>query len=127
MKRKPICFVLFALLLPLMLLPAHADSGPKPSVVVDILGLEGRACYATLLSTTSSTGPHSSLWEENQDGERVRNWQITGPSYYEEDRAVSAAFTAYEETEPDGLYYLQYFGDCSQGGIPLDVLPAPDL
>lgn len=119
MKRKPICFVLFALLLPLMLLPAHADTGPKPSVVVDILGLEGRACYATLLSTTSSTGPHSSLWEENQDGERVRNWGITpgytGPGCSEEERAISAAFTAYEETEPDGLYYLQYFGDCSQG------------
>lgn len=123
MKRIRVRVLLCALLLSVMALPIHADTGPKPSVVVNILGLEGRTCYATLLSTTSSTGPHSSLWQENQEGERVRNESIGLGFHGDGEYPIALAFTDYEETEPDGLYYLQYFDDCSQGEFQWGYYP----
>lgn len=44
---------------------ASADIGPKPSVVVDFIGLEGETYYATLLSSVKSTGPYSALSDSN--------------------------------------------------------------
>ena len=37
----------------------QADTGPKPSVVVDIKGLEGQEYWVTLLAKEESTGPYS--------------------------------------------------------------------
>ncbi len=46
-------------------LTASADTGPKPSVVIDFNGLEGKTYYATLLSSVESTGPFSALNDNN--------------------------------------------------------------
>ncbi len=85
-------------------LTAHADMGPKPSVVVDFSGLEGQHYYATLLSRVKSTGPHTALSGSNQEYMR----------YQEEDEEydIFLKFVQYEDA--DGFYFLQFFQDCSQ-------------
>jgi hypothetical protein len=47
-----LCIILITGMFPLT---ACADTGPKPSVVVDFIGLEGKTYYATLLSSVKST------------------------------------------------------------------------
>ena len=78
--KKRWCSILTALLLllPLAAMPASADAGPKPSVVVELTGLEGRTCWGTLLSQQEGTGPYGRFSE----GETVE-----GP---EKDRALRA-------------------------------------
>ncbi|MEL7602134.1 MAG: hypothetical protein AAGU77_03170 [Bacillota bacterium] len=51
-----LCVLLAVVMLPM---PARADMGPKPSVVVDFKGMAGERYYATLLSLKKSTGPFS--------------------------------------------------------------------
>ena len=75
-KKTLIRLACLLLLLSAMALPVYGDTGPKPSVNVTIEGLEGRACWATLLSARSSTGPHSSLWRESERGQWVKNQHI---------------------------------------------------
>ena len=99
--KKRWCSILTALLLllPLAAMPASADAGPKPSVVVELTGLEGRTCWGTLLSQQEGTGPYGRFSE----GETVE-----GP---EKDRALRAmrpldqrAFTCWtsRRTAPTG-------------------------
>lgn len=83
-------------------IPAHADMGPKPSVVLRFSGLEGETFYATLLSKTDSTGPYSAL----QGGEEFVHYQEGDPDY-----AVFLRFVEYEDS--DGFYFLQYFENCT--------------
>lgn len=92
-----------AILLCALPVPVFADMGPKPSVVVDFIGLGDTRCYATLLSETPSTGPHSAVGEY-PDNER----------YHERDAeyAVWQKFASYQDA--DGYYFLQYFGDCTE-------------
>lgn len=60
MRKNLLRVLCVLLLLPLFTLPAFADMGPKPSVVVDFTGVpEGTDYYATLLAEESSTGPWS--------------------------------------------------------------------
>ena len=61
--------LLACLLLPLFCLPARADAGPKPSVVIALEGLEGRECWGTLLSAQRSTGPYSASDTLNLSGD----------------------------------------------------------
>lgn len=100
-KLIPLLASVFALLLVLPV-TARADMGPKPSIVIDFRGLEGEAYYATLLSRANSTGPHSAL----ERGGTAR--------YHEGDEGYDAflSFAGYKDT--DGLYFLQYFQDCTQ-------------
>ena len=103
------------LLLGCVTLPVHADTGPKPSVVVELTGLEGRECWATLLSTTHSTGPHSSIFRPTESGGRERNHNIgygyppDAPEY-----PILKAFMAYEEDDPEELYFLQFVQNCTE-------------
>ena len=55
-----VCAVVCAALLMLTAaVPALADMGPKPTVIVTVKGLPEGECYGTLLSQTDSTGPES--------------------------------------------------------------------
>lgn len=102
---KRIVFVLLCVLTLTILFPltASADMGPKPSVVINFSGLDGKAYYGTLLSSVKSTGPYSAL---NSNGVSTR---------YEEgdkDYEIFLKFAGYHDT--DGYYFMQFFEDCTQ-------------
>lgn len=68
-----------------------ADIGPKPSVVIEITGLEDKNYYATLLSEKKSTGP----------------WSHGNPYYdYMGEEWVFKEFSKYEDV--DGYYFLSF-------------------
>lgn len=102
MKRTIRPWLLIVALLLLCSVTAYGDIGPKPSVIIDFRGLEGERYYATLLSTTPSTGPHTAL-----TGGTPARVQEGDPDYH-----IFQKFAQYED--PDGLYFLQFFQDCSQ-------------
>lgn len=88
--------VFFAILLVCCIpLTARADTGPKPSVHVTLENLEDVTCYATLLSSTESTGP-ASVWDGEED-HIYSNF---------ENMDVLRAFADYKD--PDGFYFLQW-------------------
>ncbi len=80
---------------------AFADTGPKPSVVIDLVGLDGKECYATLLSEDDSYGPNRA-WRE---GEEMY-------AYHEDDPEIWRKFVDYKDT--DGYYFLQQFWNCTE-------------
>ena len=96
---KKALFIILIFMVPGML---FADLGPKPSVNVDIVGLEtGRECWATLISETSTTGP-ASAWDGKEEN-----------AYYNEGQEeIWRAYTEYEDT--DGYYFLQWIWDVSE-------------
>ena len=75
---------------------AFADTGPKPSVVIELVGLDGMECYATLLSEVDSYGPNRA-WRE---GEEML-------AYHETDKEIWQKFVGYKDK--DGYYFLQQF------------------
>ena len=83
---------------------AKADIGPKPSVVVDFTGFEGKTYYVTLLSSTESTGPFSA--PDISSLEDLR--------YEENDDEFDIFIKFAEYKDPDGFYFLQPFSDCTQ-------------
>ena len=101
MKRNKLLmfFFVFLLTVSFFVFPVHADTGPKPSVRVDIRGLEDEIYYVTLLSLTESTGPSSAY-----DG--------TNPDYQEgnKDYDIWKIFVEYQDA--DGFYFLQRFQKC---------------
>lgn len=92
--------VLIPVLLSLLAGAALADTGPKPSVTLDIKGLDGQRCYVTLLAQEESTGPWSKQKSlaDSFAGDDV-------------DEVVWTAFNDYRD--PDGLYFLGWFADCT--------------
>lgn len=95
-----LCVLLAVVMLPM---PARADMGPKPSVVVDFKGMAGERYYATLLSLKKSTGPFSA----------PRGGGDAYARYHEGDEGydVFLKFAGYQDA--DGFYFLQYFQDCT--------------
>jgi hypothetical protein len=84
---------------------AHADTGPKPSVVIEFEGLPSGDCYVTLLSKSESTGPYS-VYDGDPDHAQYQEGDADYP--------VWEKFASYEDE--DGYYFLQYFarlGDSS--------------
>lgn len=124
MKKRMFQLLCALLLLGSMILPAFADTGPKPSVNITLKNLPAEPCYVTLLSTVPSTGPHSSIWKRNEAGERVRNHNI-GYDFYGADweRPVYDGFLAYEMSDPDELYFLQTFGLAENGSYRWGYYP----
>ena len=123
MKKRLFSFVWAALLLAAMALPAGADTGPKPSVEVAILGLEGRDCWATLLSEVPSNGPNQSLWRENEEGEWVRKENVTPwHSLGDPEYPAWSAFRAWEEEQQD-WFFLQEVWDASEGSFRWGYYP----
>ena len=105
MKRRImtalICCLLAALLIPTVL----ADTGPKPSVVIDFeydretWEANGKIpYYVTLLSEERGTGPYSAVEKASDITENPEN--------------AGDAFAAY--SDPDGFYYLGYHQECSE-------------
>ncbi|MEG0452019.1 MAG: hypothetical protein RR558_03060 [Coprobacillus sp.] len=97
-KRLWICLLMFSMLF-VFLSPVYADMGPKPSINLDIAGLEGQKYYVTLLSKEESTGPYS-----------VYNETIDGESKIKDN--IFKKFVEYQDT--DHYYFLQYFEECTQ-------------
>lgn len=98
MKKRVCLFLLVCCLVCCWVLPARADSGPKPSVVVDFFGLAGETYFATLLSDSDSSGP----------------W-IAGEAYadYYGPQDVWEAFTDYGAGQ-EAFYFLGFYQDCTE-------------
>lgn len=94
-QKLLICFMLFILTFSFPLV-VSADTGPKPSVVVNFSGISDETYYATLLSEEKSTGP----------------WNY-GEEYYDYlgDEEVFWKFSDYEDA--DGYYFLGFMDDCT--------------
>lgn len=117
MKRRlaPI-FAVFALL-PLLMSTVSADMGPKPSVNIEITGIS-EPCWGTLLSERESTGPYTSVKNEPERRGEERSWAGGRTSADAWD-----AFSAYEEIEPDGYYFLNFLDDCADGQLNWTYYP----
>ena len=102
MKRKLAALILAALLLAGLTCPALADMGPKPSVNLRFAGLGDAECWATMLSPQRQWGPYAAP-EVSGD-----TWRSDG------DDGVWEKFAAYDD--PDGYYFLQYFGEVTGDG-----------
>lgn len=82
------------ILLPVLLLPASADIGPKPSVIVDFIGIpDGEQYFVTLLAEESESGP----------------WGIG--VYADGDPLIRHKFATYED--PDGFRFLGCYDECT--------------
>ena len=105
MKSK-LTFILLLLVILFMAIPltANADMGPKPSIVISFEGLENEKYYVTLLSETSTTGPHRVY-----DGESNPKQFFYGE---DEDKRIWQKFVSYEDE--DGFYFLQFFVECTK-------------
>lgn len=104
MKKKLFIITLCVVVMFVLMQPyVYGDIGPKPSVVVNFIGLEGETYYVTLLSESSSTGPYSAVgrFEKNN---RYHNG--------DEDYEIWQEFVSYEDK--DGYFFLQYFKDCTE-------------
>ncbi|MBR3754287.1 MAG: hypothetical protein IKK49_04180 [Clostridia bacterium] len=102
MKRALTKIVPVVLILSLVFsFTAFADTGPKPSVVIELVGLDGRECYGTLLSEDESYGPNRA-WKE---GEEMY-------AYHEDDPGIWRKFVDYKDS--DGYYFLQQFWNCTE-------------
>ena len=115
MKRKLTRLLLcISAALTLLCVSVSADSGPKPSVNVAVRGLNGEEWYATLLSSTDSTGPYSVF---NKFGD-------TSPDELQELEADPAwrAFSRYADA--DGYYFLQFTAEgTGDGGFRWGYFP----
>lgn len=93
---------------------AFADTGPKPSVRIELLNLPEGRVYGTLLSEKKSTGP------ANYDPSYVP------PDWAEvQDADVWRAFQNYEDA--DGFYFLNELWDCSGGELAWTYYPPKDF
>lgn len=112
-KRIPKSVLLTIVLLLLLSFTAFADTGPKPSVVIELVGLGDEPCYGTLLSKYETNGPNG-VWKE---GEEMY-------AYHEDDPEIWRKFVDYKDT--DGYCFLQQFWYCNeQGGFKWGYYP-PD-
>lgn len=116
MKRNRLMSLTFTVLLLLVMsIPAAADMGPKPSVVVDFSGLLEGECWATLMAPTYTTGPHWSVIRENDDGQRVqREGAHRRIEQGDTRQRVWEAFHALELRDPE-LYFLQVYAEVTGG------------
>lgn len=96
MRIRRVCFTLFVSVVILLfsVFPVNADTGPKPSVVVNFELPDNEECYATLLSATEQLGP-ASAWDGTEEG-----------AYYDESEyEIWKAFVDFEDT--DGYFFVQ--------------------
>lgn len=99
MKKLHKWLACFVVIMTCLAIPVtvKADIGPKPSVVIEVTGFEGKEYHMTLLSERDSTGP----WSH-------------GNEYYDYMGEMQAfeAFEGYEDK--DGYYFLSFMQDCSE-------------
>lgn len=88
----------------LLSIAVFADMGPKPSVTLNIYGLDADEYYVTMFSKNSSTGPYS--WAG--DGEASVSVSIA------DTEAVWKKFAEYQDS--DQYYFLQYYDVIAREG-----------
>ena len=115
-RRLASIFAVFALL-PLLMSTVSADMGPKPSVNIEITGIS-EPCWGTLLSERESTGPYTSVKDHPERRGEEQSWAGERTSADAWD-----AFSAYEEIEPDGYYFLNFLDDCADGQLSWTYYP----
>lgn len=103
MKKLLLC--LCAMLV--LCVSAKADSGPKPSVNVNVRGLDGERWYATLLSETDDTGPYYVFEKFDKASPEERAEKESNPAWL--------AFQRYEDA--DGYYFLQFTAEGAGDGV----------
>lgn len=81
--------------------PVRADMGPKPSVVLDIKGLEGQEYRVTLLAKEESTGPFS------VDG-------VSETMEHQEEDMNNIFEKIMELTRNQDYHFLGYIQDCTE-------------
>jgi len=91
-------FIILLMIIIFCVVPVSADMGPKPTVKIDINGLEGKTYYVTLLSKEKSTGPHNIIKDIKKIDKNTKNYDIILKFY----------------NYKDEYYYLNTFEDCSQ-------------
>ena len=103
MKKRlfPLLLALL-LLIPVLLIPASADTGPKPSVTIYFENPLEKTYYATLLSEASSTGPHSVATKQD----------ILSHSKQDCTYEIYQKFVDYQDA--DGFYFLQVYDSCGE-------------
>ena len=117
--KKTACRLLTALLLCLLLSgTVFADMGPHFSVEIRIDGLEGRSCYATLLSRQESTGP-ASAWDGHSEPDE---YLLDGMDRTE---GLEAFYALGRYQDPDGYYFLERFFRVEDGSFTWGYYP-PD-
>ena len=94
-----------------------ADTGPKPSLIIDFTNLGGEICYGTVLSDEWQIGPLHVYYPEY---EATRLTFVEGyesddiPEDFESD--IWSAFVEFKD--PDGFHFLQLWTNVSEiGGI----------
>ena len=113
-RLKKLCLVCF--LLSLFCLPVHADMAPKPSVTVTLEGLEGRTCWGTLLSAQESTGPFGAVDS------------LDHPEWYSAEKwEAKEQFFRLGQENGEGLYFLDYVYDCSDGQFSWTYYPPSEF
>lgn len=102
MKKRLFPLLLALLLLvPSLIIPASADTGPKPHVTIYFENPPEKTYYVTLLSQTESTGPHSvATARDIQDHKQDADYDIY------------MKFVNYQDA--DGFYFLQFYGFCGE-------------
>ena len=104
MKKKfaLAALILFACLFALPI-PAFADMGPKPSVVVTFQNLKQQNCYVTLLAKEESTGPYgvyNPAYDDKYVGDLPQIWQ---------------KFVDYKDA--GGFHFLQFYQKLGNDGV----------
>lgn len=80
-------------------IPVLADTGPKPSVVIDFEGVEDETYYVTLLAKDKYLGPYSFATEDDV------------PAGDEPENVAFRKFYEYEDA--NGYHFMQYMRECS--------------
>ena len=100
-NSKGVFFVFLFLITMLAFFPylLVADAGPKPSVTIEIKGLEGESYYVTLLSTEKRVGPYNAFDKDNPESFN-----------YDESFQDYGIFTKFVEYPlAQGYFFLQRF------------------
>lgn len=106
MKRKTSLIIILTIVIAMIFsFTAFADTGPKPSVNIEIDGAKGKY-YVTLLSKYESTGP-SSVYDPDSGFDYARYKE--GDAEYE----IWKKFVDY--VDPDGFFFVQEFSLCEDG------------
>ena len=106
--RRLYAIIMLSLLLALFATPAHADTGPHPSVSVSFTNLPDSVHYATLIAEKESYGPHRAVSEPQTN------------SSYERFLASSAFLEVAAQT---GYYYWGHLYKIEDGGFRWGYYP----
>lgn len=108
LPKRLYAVILISLLLVLFSVPAHADTGPHPSVSVTFTNLPDSVHYATLIAEKESYGPHRAISKPQMNDS------------YERFLASSAFLEVAAET---GYYYWGHLYEIEDGRIRWGYYP----